>query len=173
MQFLVGDGDCSLSEVRELNLRIVNASSKAEAIRSYKTLLCCNDEGLHQFIMDGFDGKFWFSTPKENAHFEATGEVLASIELFRRRVKIYFEDRTDLADVYLQYYFNQGLAQLSADTLNAISEFILIRKNEYAKIDAICLADIIPINKVSSDNSTKARLPILQVASGTKFHRNG
>lgn len=143
MNFLVCLSECELGDEEGL-MHIVEADSIVKAIHTYKLQVCTKDPYFRDYVLsNGFDERFWVSTPEEICHFEKTGESLASPELFRHRITTYFADRPDLATAYLDFYFSDDEEkEFPSDVFNDLAEYLLVEKNAFLEIRAIPLADI-------------------------------
>jgi hypothetical protein len=56
-------------------------------------------------VNDGYCEQFWLYTQEEKAAFRANGDVIATDDQFKSRVREWFGDEVEFAEMYLNAYF--------------------------------------------------------------------
>ena len=105
--FLIGDGESALAERQ---FKVVEAEDADGALETYITEVAIRDDHFIEHIYTrgvnrGFGKKFYLVTPEDNEKFWTTGEPPVSKEVFGERVREFFGDNGNFADLYLQFYF--------------------------------------------------------------------
>lgn len=107
-QYLVGNCDRSLEE---RDFFLVNASNGEEAIYRYVKLTGTKKDLFDTFAYErnvslSFAEDFWFQTEEESAAYYQ-GVILVSDDSFQERVREFFADHHEYADLYLQHWYSE------------------------------------------------------------------
>lgn len=105
-KYLVGLRDGGMFSDRDY--ATITAPSPAEAIEQFGKLIAIQDEWFLELVYGrvvnwDFPNLFWFVTAEENEALKQNGTVLARQELFESRVREFFGQHQDYADLYLQH----------------------------------------------------------------------
>lgn len=105
--FIVGGTD---SEFSQQDFVIIRAASKQDALNLYAHEIGIQDQTYLEFIYEktvnmSFAEQFWLETDEEKRRFDSGGDVVATDEVFRERVKAFFRDHPEWGEIYLDAYF--------------------------------------------------------------------
>jgi hypothetical protein len=143
-RYLVGIGESDAVEIN--TLKLIDARSEEEACLIYRKHVLARDE-LHRRsicskgINAGFAAQFWFANKREDFHYQETGMVSVTDEVFRERVTAYFVSRPELGDAYLDYYFSDENVT-AGDLPQEIFEYIALKDMQFSTVTAIRFGDI-------------------------------
>lgn len=98
-------------DASERKIYLVNANSIEEAYFKFAKEIGIKDEVFLEHISQrsvnmSFAEKFWLQTEEEDSIFNNTGNIIINENEFRKRVNIYFEEKSEFSNEYLNYYFS-------------------------------------------------------------------
>ncbi|MEB0014529.1 hypothetical protein QN416_23315 [Glaciimonas sp. Cout2] len=124
--------------------RCVVAESGPEALQKYLRLVYSKDPQFRKSVLDlavnlTFVERFYLSSPQEQDRFHETGVCGTEIQIVQSRVKIYFSERPEFGERFLQFMETQDQSLISDD----IFEFIAVSETEDEHgFDVIDILDI-------------------------------
>lgn len=141
--YLIGQGD---EEFRDIELTIVVASSPEEAIEKFGKQVAIKDEDFLDYVYgkvinDSFAETFFLHTREENALFTRTGHVNVSDEDFAKRVREYFGEHSEFADLYIAHFFGDD-DENDNTTFPDDMLFYIWTNSNWTMLKAVNLADI-------------------------------
>jgi len=142
------------------DLFIVNAINQDKAIEIFSDFFSLKDglflEHIYtKCVNDGFACKFWLKTKKENEHFmKNNAEVLTTDEQFKNRVRKYFGNEKEWAELYLNFYFSDnwgfnfetGLTDYKFP--DEMVKFLWIKEINWYGLHIICIEDVLEVNPI-------------------------
>lgn len=101
------------SNFAERDFCLVSAEDAEEAIYRYVKEISSKEAIFIEFVYDrsinmSFAEEFWLQTDEEQSAFtDNEGDVLAGEEDFKRRVREFFADHHEYADLYLSHWYSE------------------------------------------------------------------
>lgn len=107
-QYIVGFAESALEEVQ---LTRVIAENEEHALDKFAEAVGIKEPKFIEYVYDrsinlSFAENFWLREEYEAEEFDSTGSVLIDDVEFKQRVREFFGDNRDWADLYIDYYFS-------------------------------------------------------------------
>ncbi|MCD9186749.1 MAG: hypothetical protein LUM44_09965 [Pyrinomonadaceae bacterium] len=128
-KFLVGLGYENFSEGK---FQLVEAENSDEAkIKFIKNQNMIDDEFFTEYLsskseFDSFAGKFWQEPLHNQQIFLGVGQTISQ-EKFEEKIKNFFENNSDYADIYLKEYFSDA-EEIDLDTFPEEMQILIYMK---------------------------------------------
>lgn len=125
--FIVGGLENAL---QDHDFVILRAISKKDALNRYANEIAIQDETFLKFVYEkavnlSFAEQFWFDAKNEmEVHFSWDDVVTAQV--FIQRVKLFFSEQTEWAEIYLEAYFDGSRYEPMSDFPKDMLAFIFV-----------------------------------------------
>lgn len=142
-KYLVGDPS---SRLEERNFFISTADTAQIAIDRYMRTVVIQANSLIRYLCGkspnaSFAESFWIQTEAEVQAFHDNGDILIDDEEFRRRVRVFFGEHQDYADIYIGQYFSDSDA-CDPDSFSDEMRLYIVYNSNWTSVEAIPLDEI-------------------------------
>ena len=136
----------SESPFEEQEFKIVNASSKSEAIDKFIKVFAVTDDDFLEHVYDravnaSFAERFWVQTQNEDIIFHETAQLIIGDEEFKKRVRAFFGRHCGYAELYIDHYFSEEDSPRIDRFPEEMLIYILVN-SDYSDVTAVKLDDI-------------------------------
>ena len=143
--YLIGELE-EAEEVEDMEMRIVTASCEEEALAKYAREVTIKSEmflenAYGKAINDDFVARFFFQTEEEHEYFQRTGWSNLSNTKLKKRIREYFGEHGDFADLYTTFYF-QGREEINTIVFPEEMLLYMLNGSNWAKLAVINMAEI-------------------------------
>jgi hypothetical protein len=109
-KFLIGHKHSTLLDMDEI--KIVDVEDESQAIGKYLRKYTIKEASFLKYVYGritngSFCETFWMATDEEQDAWNENMEILIDDTEFQRRVREFFSERQDFADLYLQNYYRE------------------------------------------------------------------
>ena len=109
MKYIVGIRDTQLEEIE---FAIVEAENEEDAIIKYIVEVDSQesifiDHLYGRSVNMSFAEAFFFQSSQESEDFSMSGDVSIDEDEFKRRVRVFFKDKQEFADMYLKHWYSK------------------------------------------------------------------
>lgn len=130
---------------------IVKAKAKGEAVNIFCEYYVLKDKSFRDNIYErtvnmSFAEKFWIQTKEEERRFNDNGEIIVTKENFIERVKEYFGEKKEWAEIYIDYFFNYKIKRKDNPFSDEMIKFMWYKQENWCSIAIIDLGLIKEIN---------------------------